>query len=60
MRTSTLESADKFAVVDPELRVHGILGARGGRLRDATDHYGAWDNRVGPYGWGRATKLILD
>jgi hypothetical protein len=24
--------------------VHGILGLRGGRFRDATDHYGAGDN----------------
>jgi hypothetical protein len=40
---------DKLAVVDPELRVHGIFGfTRRRRLRDATDHYRAGDKRVDP------------
>jgi choline dehydrogenase len=44
---------DKLAVVDPELRVHGIFGfTRGGRLRDATDHYRAGDQRVDPHDCG--------
>ena len=49
---------DGLAVVDPELRVHGIVGFTcGGRLRDATNHYGAGDKRVGPHDWGPCRQV---
>ena len=48
---------DNLAVVDPELRVHGIVGLR---VADAsTEHYGAGTNASTHMIPGRAAKLIL-
>ena len=50
----------QLAVVDPQLRVHGLLGlARGRRIGDAADHHRA-DERADPIMIaGRASRLVL-
>jgi len=51
---------DKLAVVDPELRVHGILGLRvADASMNAADHYGPGTNASTHMVAGRAAKLIL-
>ena len=42
---------DKLAVVDPQLRVHGLAGLRSRRIRHAADHHRA-DERADPHDCG--------